>query len=71
MYYVYTEKMNIQNEYLDTQLCDKHLIYLVAISKYSDVIFEISILNYFNTSDSKKLNIQILQFNIYILELNI
>ena len=45
--------MDIQDEYLNIQLCDKHLIYLVAISKYSAVISEIFILTYFNIPYSK------------------
>ena len=38
---------------IDIQICDKHLICSVAISKYSAVISEIFILTYFNISDSK------------------
>ena len=46
-------KMNIQDEYLDIQLCDKHFIYSVVISKYSAVISKIFILTYFNILDRK------------------
>ena len=45
--------MDIQDQYLDIQRCDKHLIYSFEISKYSDVISEIFILTYFITSDSE------------------
>ena len=45
---------NIQDEYIDIQLCDKHLIYLFSISKYLSVTSEIFILTYFNISDSNK-----------------
>ena len=41
-------KMDIHDQYLDIQLCGKHLIYLIEISKYSVVISEIFILTYFN-----------------------
>ena len=40
--------MDIHDQYLDIQLCGKHLIYLIEISKYSVVISEIFILTYFN-----------------------
>ena len=46
-------KMDIQDQYLDIQLCDNHLTYSVLISKYSAVISKIFILTYFNISDSK------------------
>ena len=46
-------KMDIQNEYLDIQLCDKHLIYSVAKFRSSAVISDIFILTYFNISDIK------------------
>ena len=39
-------KMDIQDQYLDIQLCDKHLTYSILISK-------IFILTYFNILDSK------------------
>ena len=35
-------KVDIQDQCLDIQLCDKHLIYSNEISKYSAVIPEIS-----------------------------
>ena len=44
--------MDIQEQYLDIQLCNKHLIYLIEISKHSAVISEIFILTYFNIKDS-------------------
>ena len=40
--------MDIQNEYLNIQVCDKHSIYLLAISKYSALISKIFILTYIN-----------------------
>ena len=43
--------MDIQDKYIDIQLCDKHFIYSIEISKYSAVISEIFILTYFNISD--------------------
>ena len=46
-------KIYIQDQYLDIQLCDKHLIYSIEISKYSAVISEIFILTYFNILDSE------------------
>ena len=39
--------MDIQDQYLDIQLRDKHLVYSIEISKYSAVILEIFILTYF------------------------
>ena len=45
--------MDIQHQYLDFQLCDKHLTYSVLISKYSAVISKTFILTYFNILDSK------------------
>ena len=36
-------KMDIQDQYLGIQLCDKHLIYSIEISKYSAVMSEIDI----------------------------
>ena len=43
-------KIYIQDQYLDIQLCDKHLIYSIEISKYSSVIIlEIFILTYSKT----------------------
>ena len=46
-------KIDIQDQYIDIQLCDKHLIYSVVISKYSAVISKIFLLTYFNILDSK------------------
>ena len=46
-------KMDIQDQYLDIQLRDNHLIYSIEISKYSAVISEIFILTYFNILDSE------------------
>ena len=40
--------MDVQDQYLDIQVCDKHFNYLVSISKYSAVISKIFILTYFN-----------------------
>ena len=40
--------MDIQDQYLDIQLCDKHLIYSILISKYPAAILGIFILTYFN-----------------------
>ena len=40
--------MNIQDQYLDIQLCDKHLTYSVLISKYLALISELFILTYSN-----------------------
>ena len=34
--------MDIQDQYLDIQICDKHLIYSIVISGYSALIFEIA-----------------------------
>ena len=45
--------MDFQDQYLDIQLYDKHLIYSIKISKYSAAISEIFILTYFNISDSE------------------
>ena len=45
--------MDIQDQYLDIHLCDKHLTYSVLISKYLAVISKIFIVNYFNILDSK------------------
>ena len=45
--------MNIQDQYLDIQLFDKHLPYSVLMSKYSAIISKIIILTYFNILDSK------------------
>ena len=45
--------MDIQDQYLDIQLCNNHLIYSIEISKYSAVISEIFILTYFNILDSE------------------
>ena len=45
--------MDIQDQYLDIQLCDKHLIYSIELSKYLAVISEIFILTYFNIWDSQ------------------
>ena len=44
--------MDIQDPYLDIQLCDKHLTYSVLISKYSAMMSKIFILTYFNIFDS-------------------
>ena len=41
-------KMDFQDQYLDIQLCHKHLTYSVLISKNADVISKIFILTYFN-----------------------
>ena len=46
-------KLDIQDQYLDIQLCDNHLIYSIEISKYSALISEIFILIYFNILDSE------------------
>ena len=46
-------KMDVQNQYLDIQLCDKRFINSVATSKYSAVTSDIFIITYFNTSVSK------------------
>ena len=43
----------MQDQYVDIQLCDNHLIYSIGISKYSAIISEIFILTYFNTLDSE------------------
>ena len=53
MYVTTRRKMDIQDQYIDIKLCDKHLIYSIEISKYSAVISEIFILTYFNISDSE------------------
>ena len=45
--------MDIQDQYLDIQLCDNLLIYSIEISKYPAVISEIFILTYFNILDSE------------------
>ena len=45
--------MDIQDQYLDIQLCDNHFIYSIEISKYSAVISEIFILTYLNILDSE------------------
>ena len=45
--------MDIQGQYLDIQLCDKHFIYSIEISKYLAVISEIFILTYFNIYHSE------------------
>ena len=45
--------MDIQDEYLDIQLCDNHFIYSIEIPKYSAVISEIFISTYFNILDSE------------------
>ena len=45
--------MDIQDQYLDIQLCDKHIIYSIEISKHSVVISEIFILIYFNILGSE------------------
>ena len=44
-------KMDIQDQYLDIQLCDNYLIDSIETSKYSAVISQIFILIYFNISD--------------------
>ena len=46
-------KMDIQDKHLHIQLCDKHLIYSVVVSKCSAVISKMFILTYFNTLDSE------------------
>ena len=38
--------MDIQDQYLDIQLCDKHLMYSVLISKYLAVMSKIFKLTY-------------------------
>ena len=48
---------DIQDQYLDIQLCDNHIIYSIGISKYSALISEIFILTYFNISNSALLKI--------------
>ena len=45
--------MDIQDQYLDIQICDNHLIYSIEIPKYSAVISEIFILIYFIILDSE------------------
>ena len=45
--------MDIQDQYLDIQLFDNHLIKSIEISKYLAVISEIFILTYFNILDSE------------------
>ena len=45
--------MDVPDQYLDIQLCDKHLTYSVLISKYSVLISKIFILTYFNILLSK------------------
>ena len=45
--------MDIQDQYLDIQLCVNHLIYSIEISKYSAVVSDIFILTYFNILDSE------------------
>ena len=44
--------MDIQDQYIDIQLFDKHFIYSVEISRYSDLIRYILVLTYFNILDS-------------------
>ena len=39
--------MDIQEQYLDIELCDKHFIYSIEISKYSAVISQIFIVTLF------------------------
>ena len=46
-------KMDIRDQCLDIQLCDKHLTYSVLMYKYSAVISKIIILTFFNILDSK------------------
>ena len=46
-------KMDIQHQYLDIQLCEKHLTYSDLKSNYSLVIYKIFILTYFNLFDRK------------------
>ena len=47
-------KMDIQDQYPDFQLCDKHLTYSVLIpNKYLVIISKIFTLTYFNSLDSK------------------
>ena len=45
--------MDTQYQYLDIQLCEKHLRYSVLISKYSAVIYKIFVLTSFNILDHK------------------
>ena len=45
--------MDIQDQYLDIQLCDEHLTSSVLISKYLAVISKIFILTYLNILHSK------------------
>ena len=45
--------MDIQDQCLDIQLCDRHLTYSVLISKYSAVISKKLILTYFEILDSE------------------
>ena len=48
--------MDIQDQYLDIQQCDKDLIYSVLMSKYSAVIPKIFILTCFNKQKENKTN---------------
>ena len=63
--------MDIQDQCLDIQLCDKHLIYSIEISQYSAIISEIFILTYFNISNSEAEYLDITIHYLDILELNI
>ena len=51
--FVMRRNIDIQDQYLDIQLRDKHLTYSVSISKYLAIMFEIFILIYFNILDNK------------------
>ena len=46
-------KMDIQDQSIDIQLCDKHFRYSIVISKYSTITSKILILTYFNILDTK------------------
>ena len=45
--------MDIQDQYLDIQLCEKHLTYSFLISKYFAAISKAFTLTYFKILDSK------------------
>ena len=57
-------KMDNQDQYLDIQLYDKHLIYSIKIFKYSAATSEIFILNNLSISDSEAEYSDIINFNI-------
>ena len=58
--FIHTEKVDIQDQYLDIQLCDKHLAYSILISKYADIISKIFILTYISIFLIVKLNVRTL-----------